>query len=168
MKYSSSGSRVVPWGGTDSQTWISWRSLVAILRKAPETGITQLPLPTHDRRTRISAHKVIKVYPLQVSHFATGSISYCRVSADRLLACCCTLESPWRQGGSVICHQPVHVCGTSSVSPLAAERHIYMSYRTVNLQMLHFIYYSTNIRTEYFKHAAHSPFFFLFKMPFIS
>ena len=29
-----------------------------------------------------------------------------------------------------------------------------------NLQMLHFIYYSTNTRTEYFKHAAHSPFFF--------
>ena len=27
--------------------------------------------------------------------------------------------------------------------------------------------YSTNILTEYFKHAAHSP-FFLFKMPFIS
>ena len=26
--------------------------------------------------------------------------------------------------------------------------------------------YSTNIRTEYFKHAAHSP-FILFKMPFI-
>ena len=36
-----------------------------------------------------------------------------------------------------------------------------MSYRTANLQMLHFIYYSTNKRTEYFKHAAHSPFFFL-------
>ena len=34
-----------------------------------------------------------------------------------------------------------------------------MSYRTANLQMLHFIYYSTNIRTEYFKHAAHSPLF---------
>jgi hypothetical protein len=33
-----------------------------------------------------------------------------------------------------------------------------MSYRTVNLQTLHFMY-STNIRTEYFKHAAHSPFF---------
>ena len=33
-----------------------------------------------------------------------------------------------------------------------------MSYRTANLQMLHFIYYSTNISTEYFKHAAHSPF----------
>ena len=36
-----------------------------------------------------------------------------------------------------------------------------MSYRTANLQMLHFIYYSTNIRTEYFKHAAHYPFFSL-------
>ena len=35
-----------------------------------------------------------------------------------------------------------------------------MSYRTANLQMLHFIYYSTNKRTEYFKHAARSPFFF--------
>ena len=39
--------------------------------------------------------------------------------------------------------------------------YIYMSYRTANLQMLHFIYYSTTIRTEYFKHAAHSPFFSL-------
>jgi hypothetical protein len=28
--------------------------------------------------------------------------------------------------------------------------------------------YSTNILTEYIKHAAHSPYFFLFKMPFIS
>ena len=36
-----------------------------------------------------------------------------------------------------------------------------MSYRTANLQMLHFIYYSTNIRAEYFKDAAHSPFFSL-------
>ena len=36
-----------------------------------------------------------------------------------------------------------------------------MSYRNANLQMLHFIYYSTNIRTEYFKHAAHSLFFSL-------
>ena len=27
--------------------------------------------------------------------------------------------------------------------------------------MLHFIYYSINIRTEYFKHAAHTPFFSL-------
>ena len=36
-----------------------------------------------------------------------------------------------------------------------------MSYCTANLQMLHFIYYSTNIHTEYFKHAEHSPFFSL-------
>ena len=27
--------------------------------------------------------------------------------------------------------------------------------------MLHFIYYSTNIRTEYFNHAAQNPFFSL-------
>jgi hypothetical protein len=39
---------------------------------------------------------------------------------------------------------------------------------TATLQMLHFIYiFSTNISTDYFKHAAHSPIFF-FKMPFIS
>ena len=38
--------------------------------------------------------------------------------------------------------------------------YIYMSYRTANLQILHFIY-STNIRTEYFKQAAPSPFFHL-------
>jgi len=32
--------------------------------------------------------------------------------------------------------------------------------RTATLQMLHFIYiFLTNISTEYFKHAAHSPFF---------
>jgi len=32
--------------------------------------------------------------------------------------------------------------------------------RTATLQMLHFLYFfSTNISTEYFKHAAHSPFF---------
>ena len=36
-----------------------------------------------------------------------------------------------------------------------------MSYRTAKLQMLHFIYYSTNIRREYFKRAAHSPLFSL-------
>ena len=34
-----------------------------------------------------------------------------------------------------------------------------MSYRTANLQILHFIYYSTNIRTGYFKRAALSVFF---------
>ena len=43
--------------------------------------------------------------------------------------------------------------------PIFLCHSVYMSYRTANLQMLHFIYYSTNIHTEYFKHAAHSPFF---------
>jgi hypothetical protein len=34
--------------------------------------------------------------------------------------------------------------------------------RTATLQMLHFIYcFSTNISTQYFKHAAHFPFFSL-------
>jgi len=28
--------------------------------------------------------------------------------------------------------------------------------------------YSTNVGTEHFKHALHSPFFFLFKMQFVS
>jgi len=33
--------------------------------------------------------------------------------------------------------------------------------RTATPQMLHYMYiFSTNISTEYFKHAAHSPFFF--------
>ena len=48
-----------------------------------------------------------------------------------------------------------------------------MSYRPANLQMLHFIYLFNNIRTEYFKHAAHSPFFplqnavYLIILPFL-
>ena len=48
-----------------------------------------------------------------------------------------------------------------------------MSYRTANHQTLHFIYYSTNTRTEFYKNASHSPFFSLqnavyFKMlPFL-
>jgi hypothetical protein len=42
--------------------------------------------------------------------------------------------------------------------------------RTTQLNSRHCIsyIYSTNICTEYFKHAAHSLFFFLFKMHFIS
>jgi hypothetical protein len=31
--------------------------------------------------------------------------------------------------------------------------------RTTTLQMLHFIYFSANVSTEYFKHATHSQFF---------
>src|SRR5215469_2568555 len=39
--------------------------------------------------------------------------------------------------------------------------YIYMSYRCANLQRCILYIYSTNIRTGYFKHAAHSPFFSL-------
>ena len=34
-----------------------------------------------------------------------------------------------------------------------------MSYRTANLQMLHFMYLFNKYSTKYFKHAAHCPFF---------
>jgi hypothetical protein len=45
--------------------------------------------------------------------------------------------------------------------PLRTVRPIYRTGRIAILQMLHFMYFiSTNISTEYFKHAAHSPFFF--------
>jgi hypothetical protein len=37
--------------------------------------------------------------------------------------------------------------------------YIYMLYRTANLQSCILYIYSTNTRTEYFKHAAHTPFF---------
>ena len=62
----------------------------------------------------------------------------------------------------------------TSVKPLAPKDiyiyiHIYIC-RTAQLTSRRYILtiYSTNILTEYFKHAAHSPFFFLFKTPFIS
>ena len=53
-------------------------------------------------------------------------------------------------------------------NPLASND-VYIS-RTAQLTSRRCILsiYSTNILTEYFKHAANSPFFFLFKMPFIS
>ena len=61
----------------------------------------------------------------------------------------------------LISMQPTR-CNSNGLLTLSCRTtYIYMSYRTANLQMLHFIYYSTNIRTEYFKHAAHSPFFSL-------
>ena len=52
-----------------------------------------------------------------------------------------------------------HRSQTSALTLSCRTTYIYMSYRSANLQMLHFIYYSTNILTEYFKHAAHSLFF---------
>jgi hypothetical protein len=43
--------------------------------------------------------------------------------------------------------------------PLGTLRPSIWDGRTATLQMLHFIYFfSTTISTEYFKHAAHSPF----------
>jgi hypothetical protein len=55
-----------------------------------------------------------------------------------------------------------------SINPLA-PKDVYIR-RTAQLTSRRCILniYSTNILTEYFKHAAHSQFFFLFKMPFIS
>ena len=41
-------------------------------------------------------------------------------------------------------------------------------YRIANLQNGFLYIYSTNIGTEYFKHGVYSPFFFLFKMQFVS
>jgi hypothetical protein len=39
--------------------------------------------------------------------------------------------------------------------------YIYITHRNANLQTLHFIYLVNKYSTEYFKHAAHSPFFSL-------
>ena len=53
------------------------------------------------------------------------------------------------------------------INPLAPND-VYVR-RTAQLTSIRCILniYSTNILPEYFKHAAYSPFFFLFKMPFI-
>ena len=74
------------------------------------------------------------------------------------------LNSVW---AAVVQHLPSRYTGhhlfltSSLVSSLCCAVLLNMSYRTANFQKLHIIYYSTNIRTEYFKHAAHSPFFSL-------
>ena len=46
------------------------------------------------------------------------------------------------------------------LSLLMSYIYIYITYRSANLQNLHLNIYSTNTLTEYFKHAAHSLFFF--------
>ena len=92
----------------------------------------------------------------------------CAECRSRLCETCHTYRRPFNLA-------PVKVCpGRCSTLTLSCRTtYIYMSYRTANLQMLHFIYYSTNIRTEYFKHAAHSPFFplqnavYLIMLPFL-
>ena len=52
------------------------------------------------------------------------------------------------------------------INPLTPNDHY--RYRTANLQSYILYIYSTNIGTEYFKHGIYSPFFFLFKMQFVS
>ena len=74
--------------------------------------------------------------------------------------CFLPLESCLKRVGSFRPHYAPSWHG-ASLTLSCRTTYIYQSYRTANLQMLHFIYYSTNIRTEYFKHAAHSPFFSL-------
>ena len=60
-------------------------------------------------------------------------------------------------------YKVTQICSTRNVYPLTFSRlmtySIYMSHRTANLQMLHFIYLFNKYSTEYFKHAAHSLFF---------
>jgi hypothetical protein len=53
--------------------------------------------------------------------------------------------------------QPTSVCNVLTFKNRASN---ICDGRTATLQMLHLIYFfSTNISTEYFKHAAHSPLF---------
>ena len=60
------------------------------------------------------------------------------------------------------------VASESYLNPLTPND-LYMS-RTAPLTSKRYILYiySTNVGTEYFKHALYSPFFFLFKMQFVS
>ena len=55
-----------------------------------------------------------------------------------------------------------------NINPLTPNDHY--SGRTAPLTSKRYILYiySTNICTEYFKHGIHSPFFFIFKMQFVS
>jgi len=53
------------------------------------------------------------------------------------------------------------------LQPLRTVRPIYRTGVPLPSKCCILYIFSTNISTEYFKHAAHSP-FFLFKMPFIS
>ena len=64
----------------------------------------------------------------------------------------------WRNDGSQL---------NIVVKPLGTVRHIYRTGSPLPSKRPILYIFSTNIRTEFFKRAAHSP-FFLFKMPFIS
>jgi hypothetical protein len=54
------------------------------------------------------------------------------------------------------------ICGyhyITHINRLTPNGHFSGRTAPLTYMMLHFLIYSTNIRTEYFKHAAHSPFF---------
>ena len=65
----------------------------------------------------------------------------------------------------VCCRNLIHVVAINLLTP----NDLYMS-RTAPLTSKRCILYiySTNVSTEYFKHALYSPFFFLFKMQCVS
>jgi len=77
-------------------------------------------------------------------------LSFCAVRTDLFLKC--NME----YYNNVLLYK-AHLARYRNFSRLMT--YICMLYRTANLQMLHFMYLSTNIRTEYFEHAAHSLFF---------
>jgi hypothetical protein len=105
-----------------------------------------------------------------LSAFCGGTIAACYVSVSsiELAAQCCVCQEVlasynWemfnplpslmlqRACDLTLCRRTTYIY----TAPLSSRRRI-------------FYIYSTNIHTEYFKHAAHSPFFFsLFKMPFL-
>ena len=68
----------------------------------------------------------------------------------------------------VITNEIVCLALSATVTPLTPNDTY--SGRTASLACKRCILYiySTNIGTEYFKHGIHSPFFFLFKMQFVS
>ena len=67
-----------------------------------------------------------------------------------------------------VVHTPTNALFINLVNPLTPND-LYMS-RTAPLTSKRCILYiySTNVGTEYFKHALYSPFFFLFKMQYVS
>jgi hypothetical protein len=72
-----------------------------------------------------------------------------------------------REGGHSLNNPVIRLVGHDFALDYLKPNELYMR-RTAPLTSRRCILYiySTNIRTEYFKHAVHS--FFLFKMPFIS
>jgi hypothetical protein len=73
--------------------------------------------------------------------------------------------------GAVPLFHQVFIASAETIFALTFKNRASYIYRT-GLQLpsrccILYIFFSTNISTEYFKHAAHSPFLF-FKMPFVS